>query len=212
MMDMLLIFIPGVTGAKICAAVVKRTRVHSRGFCGAGVSVPSAQPAKCVTLLLVTILNRGAPAPQCVPLRISKPSSSTAGVGGTVRLPKPVIVAPAAEQSVVRPFFDSSSPKWGSLALPAEPFIEVPSSGNPRPASHAEVTIRDPGAGPQSPALPMNTNGIAWGFPLLSSSLSKANRGATANAVPIATRTILFIIGSSKIKEGPRRPLPLHSA
>src|SRR5262245_8516041 len=103
----------------------------------------------------------------------------------------PLISAPAAEQSDVRPFFDKRRPKRRSAAFVAVfgPLL----SGSPIPGSHADVTILLPGNGPQSPGAPTNTNGTARS----SSSSSPANAGATGTTATITTaikRRILNII------------------
>src|SRR5882672_6912698 len=97
----------------------KRTRVHSVGSCGAGVATPFAHPpmkwkVREFEPLRAATLNRGDPAPQCVPLRYSNPSTNTESTDGTPSPLAPRMVAPAAEQSAVGPFLLSSRPECGS--------------------------------------------------------------------------------------------------
>src|SRR5436305_13526008 len=66
----------------------------------------------------------------------------------------PLIVAPADEQSVVKPFLLRSRPRWGSRAPPLL-------SERPMPPGQAEVTMLLPAVPPQSPALPTKIQGLA---------------------------------------------------
>src|SRR6266702_3160092 len=92
-----------VADAGEASAGVNTTCSHC-GSCAEGVCTPWAHPKKYVNPAFDVTLNRGAPAPQCPPLRKSKLSSLMV-FGGLV------ITAPAAEQSLVRPFFDRRRPK-----------------------------------------------------------------------------------------------------
>src|SRR5207247_10357996 len=108
---MLTIALPGGMGGT-CGAAAKRARVHSTASWGAGVGTPLAHPPTKWEVFgpvggVTTTLKRGAPAPQCPPLRKSKPSVN---VASTLIPRAPVMRAPAEEQSGLAPFFDSSRP------------------------------------------------------------------------------------------------------
>src|SRR3989442_13453127 len=102
-------------------AAARRARVHSPASGGGGVGTPLAPPPTKWEVFgpvggLTTTLKRGAPAPQCPPLRKSKPSVNVAStlISGT-----PVMRAPAEEQSGLGPVLDSSRPPCGSLGVSA---------------------------------------------------------------------------------------------
>src|SRR3989442_4228691 len=125
-------------------AAARRARVHSTASWGAGVWTPLAHPPTKWEVFgpvggLTTTLKRGAPAPQCPPLRKSKPSVN---VASTVISGTPVMRAPAEDQTRLGSVFDSSRPRCGSFAVSATPLDAVapPLSGKPMTASHPDVT------------------------------------------------------------------------
>ena len=70
MMEMLLTVLVGAIGGNAWAGLegTQRSRLHPALEV---VTVPELHPTKCVTLSSVTTLNRGAPPPQCEPVRMS---------------------------------------------------------------------------------------------------------------------------------------------
>src|SRR2546428_13955418 len=89
----------------------------------------------------------------------------------------PMMFAPADEQSVVRPFFERSSPERRSSRCAAVVLLLAPSlSGRPMPLSQAAVTMRLPGGGGGQPgAWPTDVGGTGRSF--LSSSAAARDPG-----------------------------------
>src|ERR1700674_3211845 len=106
------------------------------------------------------------------------------------------MTAPAALQSGVGPFFESKIPLCGSFE---GVFGLEPSSGNPIPPSHADVTILLPAGelGPQSPTSPTNVSGTAES--LLSSSFARVVlvRASTMRTVTTLANIVFLIFDFS---------------
>src|SRR4029453_4825157 len=122
-----------VIGGNACAGVQRRRShpVLTAGIAGGG----ELHPPKWATPCTVTTLNRGAPAPQCEPLRISYPSSVST-------MPFTFFMStPADAKLAVGPVFTSNSPSnLLSLSSPVgQPVSSYMSGGPPNGTKRAWV-------------------------------------------------------------------------